>query len=118
MEGLGESGLGRGDSVIDAAAVAVAGDGAVGVPALSARLRGAADAEALAAVVVGQPGEDLLGRELRDLVCTRWCWWRRRNQIQRDAPRFQESLRCIADIMIFHSSEGPVVMKVRRKEGS
>jgi hypothetical protein len=69
VEGLGEAGLGRGDGVVDAAAVAVAGDGAVGVPALAARLRRAADAEALAAVVVGQAGEDLLGGELRDLVC-------------------------------------------------
>ncbi len=69
MEGLGEAGLGGGNGVVDAAAVAVAGDGAVGVPALAARLRRAADAEALAAVVVGQAGEDLLGGELRDLVC-------------------------------------------------
>ena len=80
MKGLGEAGGGRGDGVIDAAAVAVAGDGAVRVPALAAGLRSAADAEALAAVVVGQAGEDLLGGELRDLICMRR---RRRRQRRR-----------------------------------
>jgi hypothetical protein len=71
VEGLGKASLGGSYGVVDAAAVAVAGDGAVGVPALAAGLRGAADAEALAAVVVGKAREDLLGGELGDLVCAR-----------------------------------------------
>ena len=44
---------------------------AVGKAGRSPVLGGAADAEALAAVAVGQAREDLLGRELGDLACSR-----------------------------------------------
>lgn len=61
IEGMLQASRGRGDGIIDAATVAMAADRAVGVPAFPARLRNSADAEALAAVIVGEAGQDLLG---------------------------------------------------------
>ena len=59
---------GGGDGVVDAATIAVAAHGAMGVPALAASLCSAADAKPLAAVTVSKAGQDLLGRKLGDLI--------------------------------------------------
>ncbi len=68
---MGEASGGRSDSVVDAATIAVAAHRAVGVPALAAGLRSAANAKTLATVVVGEAGHDLLGGELGNLVCNK-----------------------------------------------
>lgn len=77
------------DSIVDAATIAVAAHGAVGVPALAAGLRGAANAKPLAAVSICETSQDLLGGELGDLICDA-----QKDDI-RSTDRRSENLICI-----------------------